>query len=159
MSDADEPVYIPPTVSLVDMARWEQHIWKTPDLSVVDREAAILFLRLKRGDLGDDTQLLLRLSRAPEDTEGEDGAVTQRLSTEQAAAHPRGCTCIDCEHPGYITASDIVRDYKTTRAYVYKLASTRGWRRYRLDGQLRYHAGDVDDALGEDPKRPARNAS
>lgn len=64
MSDADEPVFIPPTVSLPSLKPWEQHIWKTPDLTVEERESAILLVRLKRGDLNDDTGALLRLYHA-----------------------------------------------------------------------------------------------
>lgn len=64
MSDADEPVYIPPSVSLVDLDRWEQHIWQTPDLTVQQREVAILIVRLQRGEISDDTGALLQLYHA-----------------------------------------------------------------------------------------------
>lgn len=56
-------VAIPYWVDLRDLPEWEQHIWRTPDLTVEQREAAILLARLQRGDLHDD-EGLLRLSNA-----------------------------------------------------------------------------------------------
>lgn len=57
-------VEIPPHVSLVDLEPWEQRIWQIPGLSVQQREAAILLVRLQRGDLEDDTGSLRRLYNA-----------------------------------------------------------------------------------------------
>jgi hypothetical protein len=56
-----EPVTIPSWVDFRDIPEWEQHIWRTPGLSVEQREGAILLIRLHRGDLNDDTEGLLRL--------------------------------------------------------------------------------------------------
>lgn len=70
--------------------------------------------------------------------------MTQRLSTEQA----------DDGHPGYMTVRDVARIYGTTTAYVYKLANQKRWRRYTLDGRVRYHVDDVDEALGKSVARP-----
>lgn len=62
MSETDPPgVDIPPHVSLRDLPAWEQHIWRTPGLTVEQREGLILFGRLERGDLLDDTAGLTRL--------------------------------------------------------------------------------------------------
>lgn len=57
-------VNIPHWVDLRDLPEWEQHIWGTPQLTVEQREAAILLIRLERGDLDDDTDGLLRLYHA-----------------------------------------------------------------------------------------------
>lgn len=57
-------VAIPHWVDLRDLPAWEQHIWRTPRLTVEEREAAILLIRLQRGDLTDDTDGLLRLSHS-----------------------------------------------------------------------------------------------
>ena len=54
--------FVPSSVSLPDLREWERHIWVTPGLSVEERRSAILFVRLQRGDLADDTQALLRLT-------------------------------------------------------------------------------------------------
>lgn len=56
-------VAIPYWVDLRDLPEWEQHIWRTPGLTIEQREAAILLIRLQRGDLHDD-EGLLRLSNA-----------------------------------------------------------------------------------------------
>lgn len=56
-------VVIPHWVDLRDLPEWEQHMWRTPGLTVEQREAAILLIRLQRGDLDDD-EGLLRLSHA-----------------------------------------------------------------------------------------------
>ena len=61
-------------------------------------------------------------------------------------------------HPGYITAADVVACYDVTIGYVYKLASVKGWRRYTLDGKVRYHLDDVDATLGEDASGLDRNS-
>lgn len=53
----------------------------------------------------------------------------------------------DDEHPGYMTVRDVARIYKKSPANVYRLASIHGWRRYRLDGRIRYHADDVEETL------------
>jgi hypothetical protein len=54
-------------------------------------------------------------------------------------------------HPGYVGAADVVRIHGVTLAYVYKMANRDHWRRYTLDGHVRYHRGDVDDSLGRNP--------
>ncbi|WP_143220369.1 hypothetical protein [Actinomadura sp. CNU-125] len=58
MSNDDKPVHIPPSVSLPDLAPWERHIWRTPDLTVEERRAAILLVRLQRGELTDTGEVL-----------------------------------------------------------------------------------------------------
>ncbi|MGV2384858.1 MAG UNVERIFIED_CONTAM: hypothetical protein LOD86_06255 [Thermobifida fusca] len=55
-----DPLTEPP---LPDLEPWERHIWANPHLSDSDKEIAILIIRLKRGDLDDDTKGLLRLTR------------------------------------------------------------------------------------------------
>jgi hypothetical protein len=51
------------------------------------------------------------------------------------------------EHPGYMTVKDVARIYKTSVSNVYRLASLHQWRRYRLDGRIRYHADDVEHTM------------
>lgn len=48
------------------------------------------------------------------------------------------------EHPGYATARDVAFLHRTTIGYVYKLANRDHWRRYTIDGRVRYHRTDVD---------------
>jgi hypothetical protein len=47
-------------------------------------------------------------------------------------------------HPGYATVKDVARIYRVSTGYVYRLASAHHWRRYTIDGHVRYHRGDVD---------------
>ena len=42
---------VPSYVDLDSLPAWEQHIWRTPGLSVQQRQMAILLVRLDRGDL------------------------------------------------------------------------------------------------------------
>lgn len=63
-------VVVPHWVSLRDLSDWEQHIWVTPGLTVEQRQAAVLLVRLQRGDLDDDTEGLLRLYHAIGDVVG-----------------------------------------------------------------------------------------
>jgi hypothetical protein len=50
---------------------------------------------------------------------------------------------------GYSTVDEIMRTHSVTKAYVYKLASTKQWGRYRHpDGGVRYRRDDVDKTLG-----------
>jgi hypothetical protein len=53
------------------------------------------------------------------------------------------------EHPGYATARDVARIYEVSVGYVYRLASAKHWRRYVLDGHVRYHRDDVDKTFIE----------
>lgn len=47
-----------------------------------------------------------------------------------------------------LTVEDVMGVYNVTRAYVYKMASKRHWRRYRDDdNRLHYVAQDVGDTL------------
>ncbi|MER7280399.1 hypothetical protein ABT369_38780 [Dactylosporangium sp. NPDC000244] len=49
---------------------------------------------------------------------------------------------------GYSTVEEIMRTYSITKAYIYKLASTKGWGRYRHpDGGVRYRRDDVAATL------------
>jgi hypothetical protein len=62
-----DDVYIPPRVPFKDLFPWEQAIWAAPGLSVEEREAAVYFLHLVRGDLvgeGDTLTALLATLRA-----------------------------------------------------------------------------------------------
>lgn len=61
MSDTGEPAHVPPTVSLQDLEPWERHLWQIPGLTVEERRAAGLLIRLQRGDLNDDTGALREL--------------------------------------------------------------------------------------------------
>lgn len=61
--DTARTVEIPSWVDLRDLPEWEQHIWRTPNLSVEERQTAILMIYLERGELDDDTKSLLRLYR------------------------------------------------------------------------------------------------
>ncbi len=58
-------------------------------------------------------------------------------------------------HPGYMDAADVVRIHRVTIAYVYKLANRDRWRRYTMDGRVRYHRADVDKTLGRNPSLSA----
>ena len=60
-------------------------------------------------------------------------------------------TAVMAEHPGYATVADIARIYRVSVGYIYRLAHDHHWRRYTLDGLVRYHRDDVDDTLGRDP--------
>ena len=53
MSDdtEDTEVEIPSNVAMPDLQPWEQHIWRTPGLSVEERQITILLIRLRRGVL------------------------------------------------------------------------------------------------------------
>lgn len=61
-------------------------------------------------------------------------------------------------HPGYVEAADVARIHRVSLGYVYKLANRDHWRRYTLDGHVRYHRDDVDKSLGKDAS-PAGQAS
>lgn len=50
-------------------------------------------------------------------------------------------------HPGYATVHEIARIYGRTPAQIYRLGYKHNWRKYTLDGRVRYHRGDVDDTL------------
>lgn len=52
-------------------------------------------------------------------------------------------------HPGYVTVADLQSIYGLTRNRVYYLAMTHGWRRYTIDGQVRYHWDDVAEVLNQ----------
>ncbi|MGI5414297.1 hypothetical protein [Actinomadura luteofluorescens] len=58
------PLRVPSDVSLRDLEPWERSIWLNPHLTDKEKEGAILLIRLQRGILKDDTEGLLRLSRA-----------------------------------------------------------------------------------------------
>lgn len=51
-------------------------------------------------------------------------------------------------HLGFGTVEDVMRIYRVSRRYVYKIAWRDRWRRYTLDGKVRYHHGDVAKSLG-----------
>ena len=61
MSGPDEPAHIPPSVSLDTLAPWERHLWLIPGLTVEERRAAGMLIRLQRGELSDDTGALREL--------------------------------------------------------------------------------------------------
>lgn len=48
-----------------------------------------------------------------------------------------------------MSVQDVARLYKTTTAYVYKLASAHKWRRIRHNGSVYYNSEDVDKSLGK----------
>lgn len=60
-------VFIPENVPYEDLDPWEQAIWSAPQLTVEERESAIYFLHLVRGDLageGENLSALLATLRA-----------------------------------------------------------------------------------------------
>lgn len=53
-----DDVYIPEDVPYEDLPPWEQAIWSAPQLSPEERQAAIYFLQLARGELKGDGDTL-----------------------------------------------------------------------------------------------------
>lgn len=64
--DPRPEVHVPSYVPLEDLG-WERNIWLTPQLTVAEREAAVYFLQLVRGDLvgeGDRVKAILTTLQA-----------------------------------------------------------------------------------------------
>jgi hypothetical protein len=60
-ADETPEVEIPSDVPMEDLERWERHVWRTPELSVQDRAAAILLIHWVHGDLAGETPELRKL--------------------------------------------------------------------------------------------------
>lgn len=56
-----EDVFIPDEVPYEDLPAWEQAIWSAPQLSPEERQAAIYFLQLARGELAGEGDTLAAL--------------------------------------------------------------------------------------------------
>ena len=76
-------LYIPADVHLADLEPWEQHIWRTPDLTANERRGLIRFGRLQLGMITDDVESLLLLS----DTLSQ--AIARHLAARQDPPAPR----------------------------------------------------------------------
>lgn len=50
-------------------------------------------------------------------------------------------------HTGYVTAREVAGAFRITLSNVYRLASENRWRKYRLNGRVRYRWDDVDTTL------------
>jgi hypothetical protein len=48
---------------------------------------------------------------------------------------------------GYATVGEIRSTYRFSVGYIYRKASEAKWRRYTLDGRVRYHREDVADTF------------
>lgn len=46
-------------------------------------------------------------------------------------------------HPGYASVAEVVRIYGLSAQAVYRHANRSGWRRFIIDGKVRYHRDDV----------------
>lgn len=54
----------------------------------------------------------------------------------------------------YLTVEQVCRTYHWTRAYVYKQARKKGWRRITVAGKVRYLATEVDDTYWSSRDEP-----
>ncbi len=48
-----------------------------------------------------------------------------------------------------VTPQQAAAAYKTTVAYIYKMASLHHWRKIRHEGRVHYHWDDVGETLGK----------